>query len=348
MYCAPVGIVTVAGRPTPPPPPLGCKLSSRAGTFRPAAPEPSAEFVMMPAYAVAAGASRIAAAGLVASAALIGVCCDWTVCNSGYLFRWHGTCEMFVAEIITWLIGSRSGWIVSFSWSVEQSRGPPGPTPVGFGGCEDDADPAVDGLAPPSAVPDEEDAAAAVVAAVLEAPDEIEGALAAVEDFELPQPAARDPAASATATAAPSRMPIGRLASEVFISSSMPCGPHDARGNPTTFTTLSPPRSGDRGAGRCLPGPGPLSGRGSGGFGGSAYGGSMTTKWGITTLIVGSYLIALGIAGINANSGGVVALFAVVLVVGFVIAGWSAALPWDGGAHKARSAHDAPGPVPTP
>jgi hypothetical protein len=74
----------------------------------------------------------------------------------------------------------------------------------------------------------------------------------------------------------------------------------------------------------------------------------MSTKWGITALIVGSYLLALGIAGINANSGGVVALFAVVLVVGFVITGWSVVLPWDGDAHKARSAHDAPGPVPTP
>ena len=75
----------------------------------------------------------------------------------------------------------------------------------------------------------------------------------------------------------------------------------------------------------------------------------MTTKWGITALIVGSYLMALGIAGINATSGGgAVAAFAVVLVVGFVITGWSVLLPWDGDAHKARSAHDAPGPVPTP
>jgi hypothetical protein len=74
----------------------------------------------------------------------------------------------------------------------------------------------------------------------------------------------------------------------------------------------------------------------------------MSTKWGITALIVGSYLLALGIAGINANSGGAVAAFAVVLVVGFVVVGWSLVLPWDGGAHKARSAHEAPGPVPTP
>lgn len=74
----------------------------------------------------------------------------------------------------------------------------------------------------------------------------------------------------------------------------------------------------------------------------------MSTKWGITALVVGSYLLALGIAGINATSGGVVAIYAVVLVIGFVIAGWSIVLPWDGGAHRTRSAQDAPGPVPAP
>ena len=75
----------------------------------------------------------------------------------------------------------------------------------------------------------------------------------------------------------------------------------------------------------------------------------MTTKWGITALLVGTYLLAMGIAGINAGSGGgMVAVFAVLLVVGFVIAGWSVLLPWDGAAHHARGAHDAPGPVPTP
>ena len=55
-----MGIVTVTGRPTPPLP-LGCRLSWSVGTLRPATPDPSAEFVMMPAYAVAPGASRIAA-----------------------------------------------------------------------------------------------------------------------------------------------------------------------------------------------------------------------------------------------------------------------------------------------
>lgn len=73
----------------------------------------------------------------------------------------------------------------------------------------------------------------------------------------------------------------------------------------------------------------------------------MSTKWGITALVVGGYLMALGIAGINANSGGgALAVFAVVLVIGFVVAGWSVVLPWDGGG-KVRGAHDAPGPVPT-
>ena len=75
----------------------------------------------------------------------------------------------------------------------------------------------------------------------------------------------------------------------------------------------------------------------------------MSTKWGITALLVGSYLLALGIAGINAASGGLVALFAVVLVAGFVLAGWSALLPWDGDPARAGQAgHDAPGPVPRP
>ncbi|MEZ0110889.1 hypothetical protein ABH920_004904 [Catenulispora sp. EB89] len=72
----------------------------------------------------------------------------------------------------------------------------------------------------------------------------------------------------------------------------------------------------------------------------------MNTKWGLTALIVGGYLLALGIAGINANSGGVVALFAVVLVLGFVIAGWAVVLPWDGGAP--RGEHESPGPVHVP
>ena len=56
----------------------------------------------------------------------------------------------------------------------------------------------------------------------------------------------------------------------------------------------------------------------------------MNTKWGITALTVGGYLLALGIGGINFNSGGLVALFAVVLVVGFIVTGWAVLLPWDG------------------
>lgn len=91
----------------------------------------------------------------------------------------------------------------------------------------------------------------------------------------------------------------------------------------------------------------PFRAAGSGGSGGGVYVGGMTTKWGMTALVVGAYLLTLGIAGINANSGGgAVAVFAVLLVVGFVVAGWSILLPWDGG-HKARGAQDAPGPVPT-
>ncbi|MBS2540079.1 hypothetical protein KGQ20_45805 [Catenulispora sp. NF23] len=66
----------------------------------------------------------------------------------------------------------------------------------------------------------------------------------------------------------------------------------------------------------------------------------MTTKWGITALLVGGYLLALGFAGINADSGGAVAVFAVVLVLGFVVTGWSAVLPWESG--KAAQPDDTP------
>jgi hypothetical protein len=72
----------------------------------------------------------------------------------------------------------------------------------------------------------------------------------------------------------------------------------------------------------------------------------MDTKWGITALIIGGYLVAMGLAGINANSGGTVAIFAIVLVIGFVIGGWAIVLPWDGG--SSRPKHDAPGPVAKP
>jgi hypothetical protein len=104
---------------------------------------------------------------------------------------------------------------------------------VGFGGSEVDPDPAAEGLAPPSAEPDEEavETAADVVVEVMPA-----AAFFVPEDFELPHPAASDTAASATVTAAPNRTPIGRLESEEFISRSMPRAAEDARGNPTTFT----------------------------------------------------------------------------------------------------------------
>jgi hypothetical protein len=74
----------------------------------------------------------------------------------------------------------------------------------------------------------------------------------------------------------------------------------------------------------------------------------MSTKWGLTALLVGSYLIAFGIAGINANSGGALAFFVVMLILGFVSAGWSIVLPWDGGASmKARAEGAADRDVPT-
>ena len=72
----------------------------------------------------------------------------------------------------------------------------------------------------------------------------------------------------------------------------------------------------------------------------------MDTKWGITGLLVGSYLLAFGIAGINANSGAAQAVFVVVLIIGFVVTGWSVVLPWNGGG--TRPAHPSPGPVPKP
>jgi hypothetical protein len=60
----------------------------------------------------------------------------------------------------------------------------------------------------------------------------------------------------------------------------------------------------------------------------------MDTKSGLTSLVVGGYLIAMGIAGINANSGGAQWVHAIVLVIGFVLAGWAVVLPWDGGGQR--------------
>lgn len=61
----------------------------------------------------------------------------------------------------------------------------------------------------------------------------------------------------------------------------------------------------------------------------------MTTKAGITALIVGGYTIALGIGGVNATSGGTQWLFSIILVLGVVLAGWAVVLPWDGGEQRA-------------
>ncbi len=60
----------------------------------------------------------------------------------------------------------------------------------------------------------------------------------------------------------------------------------------------------------------------------------MDTKAGITLLVVGGFLVAMGIGGINANSGGAQWAHAIVLVIGFVLAGWAVALPWDGGGQR--------------
>jgi hypothetical protein len=122
--------------------------------------------------------------------------------------------------------------MTSFSMSVEQSCGPPGPGSVGFGGSEE------------SEMAGEDVAAAAGdVAAAEDVVAEPEAASALPEDFELVHPATSDTAASEVPTATPSRMPIERLASEVFISSSMPWTAAGARTNPapnpTTFTVRS-------------------------------------------------------------------------------------------------------------
>ena len=56
----------------------------------------------------------------------------------------------------------------------------------------------------------------------------------------------------------------------------------------------------------------------------------MTTKAGLGTLVGGSFLLAVGLAGVNAaGSTGIRWLFALVLVAGFLVAGWSVVLPWD-------------------
>ena len=62
----------------------------------------------------------------------------------------------------------------------------------------------------------------------------------------------------------------------------------------------------------------------------AAYRGHMSTKLGMTLLILGGYVMALGFGGINANSGGAQWLFSLVLVAGIVMAGWAAVLPWNG------------------
>jgi hypothetical protein len=74
----------------------------------------------------------------------------------------------------------------------------------------------------------------------------------------------------------------------------------------------------------------------------------MSTKSGLTALLVGGYLIAFAIAGLNATSGGTEAVYAVVLVVAFVITGWSMVLPWNGAKTHAATGADQGSPASTP
>jgi hypothetical protein len=56
----------------------------------------------------------------------------------------------------------------------------------------------------------------------------------------------------------------------------------------------------------------------------------MTTKAGLATLIGGGYLLAFGLAGVNAASSAWTRwMFALVIVVGFLVTGWAVILPWD-------------------
>ena len=65
----------------------------------------------------------------------------------------------------------------------------------------------------------------------------------------------------------------------------------------------------------------------------------MTTKAGLTTLLLGCYTIAFGLAGLNAvSSTGLQWLYGVITVVGFVVTSWPVMLPWD-----AKVSRDAPG-----
>lgn len=58
---------------------------------------------------------------------------------------------------------------------------------------------------------------------------------------------------------------------------------------------------------------------------------SIGTGAGIAALIVGSYLLAVGVAGLNAaSSTGQRWAFGILFVIGVLIAGWAVVLPWNG------------------
>jgi hypothetical protein len=66
-------------------------------------------------------------------------------------------------------------------------------------------------------------------------------------------------------------------------------------------------------------------------------GASIGTGAGIAALIIGSYLLAFGVAGLNAaSSTGQRWLFGIVFVIGVLVAGWAVVLPWDGAERGAR------------
>jgi hypothetical protein len=58
---------------------------------------------------------------------------------------------------------------------------------------------------------------------------------------------------------------------------------------------------------------------------------SIGTGTAIAALIVGSYLLAAGVAGLNAaSSTGQRWAFGILFVIGVLVAGWAVILPWDG------------------
>ena len=64
---------------------------------------------------------------------------------------------------------------------------------------------------------------------------------------------------------------------------------------------------------------------------------SISTKAGIAALIIGSYLLAMGVAGLNAaSSTGQRWAFGIIFVIGVLVAGWAVVLPWNGASRGKR------------